>query len=147
MVQKTAHKHLLNDVYNALAKFYIEQKDRRALKFAEKCLTAAVETKVKRNEVNALHVLGKAQALVAGNFDTGLKNIKHSIAIAREFNLQVRIADRLLALEEVFIACKKTKEASQYLQQAHTIYQKANLTAPLMKTADLIKKIGSGLDI
>ncbi|UCC11198.1 MAG: tetratricopeptide repeat protein, partial [candidate division WOR-3 bacterium] len=142
LAEDTAHKHLMFDVYTTLAVLFIEQSDDRAIPYAEKGLASAVETKVKRNEIHALRILGRAQALVAGNFDAGITNIKHSIAIAREFNLQAKIADGLLALGEAFLAEKKMKEASKYLQQAKDIYQKANITVLLKKTKDLIKSIG-----
>jgi len=142
LAEKAGNTYLLYDVYTALAELFLAQKDEHALSFAEKCLTSAVETKVKRNEVNALRVLGKAQTLIAGNFDGGIKNIKHSIAIAKEFGLQIQMAESLFALGEAYIAGKKSKEALKYLHQANAIYQKANITVRIKKTRDLIKNTG-----
>ncbi len=142
LAEQSGNKTLLYDVYVALTDFYLAQKDERALTFAEKSLASAIDTKVKRNEVEALRSLGKVQALVVGNFDEGIKTIKHAIATAKEFGLRTKMADSLLTLGEVYTACKKNKEASKYLQQAQDIYEKAHITVPLKKTRDLIKKIG-----
>jgi tetratricopeptide (TPR) repeat protein len=142
LAERTGNTYLLFDVYTALAELFLEQKDQQALSYAEKCLTSAVDTKVKRNEVNALRILGRAQACIAGNFDSGIKNIKHAIAIAKEFGLQIQMADSLFALGEANIAGKKTKDALKYLHQAQTIYQKANITVRIKKIRDLIKRTG-----
>ncbi len=131
----------LAKLFRDFAEAYIKNKDPKAIKYAEDALKLAIEAKVKRDEIEALKILGKAQTLISGNFDEGIRNIKRSIAIAKEINLVVNTADGLFALGEALIANNKYEKALEYLNQAKKIYTKANAQFSLRKVESLIKSI------
>jgi class 3 adenylate cyclase/predicted ATPase len=141
MTVQAGDKNRLAQVSMGLAEVYLKMKDPEAVKYAEDGLKYAVEAKVKRDEIEALRIQGQVQALISKNYDEGIKNIKRSIALAKETNLVAKRAVGLLALGEVLIAYEKSKEALVYLRQAEEIFSKGNYTVPLEKVKALIKTI------
>lgn len=141
VILQTGNKVLLSQLFGALAELNLKNQNSDAIKYAEDGLKLALETKIKLDETAALRILGKTQALISGKFDEGIKNIKRSIAIAKEINLVMQIADGLFALGEVLIANKKPKEALEHFNQAKKIYSDINAKFWLEKVEDLIKSI------
>lgn len=137
----SADIHIRSDMNADFAELFILKKDPRAIEYAEKALNYAIESKIKNNEVFCLRNLGRAQALVSGNFDEGLKNIKRSISIAIDGKALEQYAHGLHALGEVFAAQKDNKQALDYLTQALKLYQSMKAKLWAKHTKALIKKV------
>lgn len=137
----TADMHILSDLYSDFADLYIRRKDPRAVEYAEKALTYAVESKIKNNEMLAMRNLGRAQALVAGNIDEGLRNIKRSVSIAVEGSAVEQYAHGLFALGEFYAARGEHKQALEYLAQALKAYQNMDAKLWVNSTKNFIKKL------
>jgi tetratricopeptide (TPR) repeat protein len=137
----SADIHIRSDMYADLAELAIFKKDEKAIEYAEQALNYAVESKVKNNEMFCLRNMGRAQALVTGKFDEGLKNIKRSVSIAIEGNAIEQYAHGLFALGEVFAAQNDTKQALDYLNQALKVYQNMKATLWVNQAKALIKKL------
>jgi class 3 adenylate cyclase/predicted ATPase len=134
-------KHMLSELYSSIAAIHIQNNDTRALGLAEKSLKYAIETKVKNIEIRSLRMVGRAQAAVGNDPVEGIKNIKRSIAVAKEINALTQMAHSLLSLGEVLIADNKPDQALEYLNQAKKHFTDFNAIMYLEKTEALIKKI------
>jgi tetratricopeptide (TPR) repeat protein len=141
LILEIGDKAKVAQLFTNMATIYIQNKDPQALKYAEDGLKLAIEAKVKTNEIQSLKTLGRAQALVAGDFDEGIKNIKRAIAIAKEKNFSVEWAVGLFVLGEVMIASNKTQQALKYLEQARKIFAEFNAKFHLEELENLLKNI------
>ena len=140
-IQEEGDKTKISRLYTSLAKVYIHEKNSEALKYAQDGLTLAIEAKVKQDEIESLKTLGRAQSLVAGEVDDGIKNIKRAIAIAKEKNFIVQMARGFFALGEVLIANNKPQQALKHLERAKKIFTEFNAKFHLEETEELIKNI------
>ncbi|KPJ74397.1 hypothetical protein AMJ52_00670 [candidate division TA06 bacterium DG_78] len=129
--------------YSSLAKVYIEKKDPQAMQYAQDGLNFATEARVKQDEIDCLKTLGRAQALVTGQVDEGIKNIKRAIAMAKEKNYVIQRARGFFALGEVFIKDNKPQQALKHLERAKKIFSEFNAKFHVEETEQLIQKISS----
>jgi len=127
------------DLY--FAKVYVELKDARALTLATQQLTLANERNDRVDAIVARKILGQAQALIEGNVEEGIKNIKHTVAAAEDAGFVEYEASCLIALGEVLIATKKSKQALEYFKKAKKIYEKMKATFEVEKVDKIIKGI------
>ena len=101
------------------------------------------KAKVKQDEIESLKTLGRAQSLVAGEVDDGIKNIKRAIAIAKEKNIIVQMARGFFALGEVLIANNKPQQALKHLERAKKIFAEFNAKFHLIEKPLLQYRIHS----
>ena len=119
----------------------MESKDPRALTLAKEQLTLAKERNDRSDAITSRKILGKAQALIEGKFEEGIKNIKHAVAAAEEGGYVEYEAGCLVALGEVLIANKKSEHALEYLKKAEKIYKKMKATFEAEKVKKIIKSV------
>jgi predicted ATPase/class 3 adenylate cyclase len=134
-------KTRISRLYSSLARVYIEKEDSQAMHYAQDGLNFAIEARVKQDEVDCLKTLGRAQALVAGQVDEGIKNIKRAIALAKEKNYVIQRARGFFALGEVLIKDNKPQQALKHLERAKKIFSEFNAKFHVEETNQLIQKI------
>ena len=134
-------KHILTELHASYADIYIKKQDFKALQHAETSMKLALEAKIKNSEINALRILGRAQATVGNDPTEGLKNIKRSISIAKEINALSQMAHSLYYLGETLVANNKPTQALEYLNQAKKLYTNFKTPFWIERTNALIKKI------
>jgi len=131
----------LTELDLCFAKVYMELKDPRALTYAKEQLILANERNDRVDAITSRKILGKAQALIEGNLEEGIKNIKHAVAAAEDAGFVEYEASCLIALGEVLIANKKSEQALEYLKKAKKIYGKMKATFEVEKVDKIIKNI------
>ncbi|MGB3477580.1 MAG: tetratricopeptide repeat protein, partial [bacterium] len=134
-------KNILTELHASYADIYIKKQDFKALQHAETSMKLALEAKIKNSEINALRILGRAQATVGNDPTEGLKNIKRSISIAKEINALSQMAHSLYYLGETLVANNKSTQALEYLNQAKKLYTNFKTPFWIERTNALIKKI------
>jgi len=142
-VLKLGNKALVTDLKLQYALILSLKGSPEALIAAQEAFRLATESKTKEHEIHGLRILGKTQVMTGQDKDIveGLMNIKRAISIASEIGYIPDIADSQLALAEALIACKKEKQALEYLNQAKEIYTRLKSKIKLKKIENLLKTI------
>lgn len=142
---RTENKDRLTRFAITLADAYLRDKDPQALAWARKGLALATEVQMKHSELYGLRVLGKAQALLEGKPNEGIKNIKRSIALGHEAGMPKEEADSLITLAEVYIETGEPDSARAPLKQAREIFERYKGVAALKIIALLEAKAKKAL--
>ncbi|MEO0216824.1 MAG: adenylate/guanylate cyclase domain-containing protein [candidate division WOR-3 bacterium] len=127
--------------FNVLAEICLEENNSQAIQYAQKSLELAQESQVQYEQVSALIILGRAQALLINNSIAGIKNINKAISIAEEFGLRCLQADGYFALAEIMALEGKNKPAINYLRQAKTVYSELQHKVKMKKVDEFLSKI------
>ncbi len=136
-----ASKELLSRSYSLLAEILLKENDIQAVHYAQESLKITQSSNEKHGEINALRILGMAQAILADDSRTGIKNIKQAITLAKESGLMILYADGLMALARVMIFEKNNKLAENYLMQAKRIYTDLDYQMKLKEINRYLEKI------
>ncbi len=140
---KLCNKAMITDLKLQYASILLHKRDPDALSAARDAFELVMESKTKECEIRGLFVLGKAQVMSGKDkdFEEGIRNIKRAISIASEIGYIPDVADGQLTLAEALIACKKNKQAVEYLNQAKEIYTRIKGKFKLKKIEKLLKTI------
>ncbi|MGB9720634.1 MAG: tetratricopeptide repeat protein [bacterium] len=136
-----ANKELLARYYSLLADVCLQSNNIQTIQYAQESLKISQQSNDKEMEIYSLLVLGKAQATLNKDPETGVKLIKKAIALAKESNFEILYADALLAVGEVMSFEQKSKLAMNYLTQAKKIYQECDYRAKLKHAEAILRKI------
>jgi len=106
------------------AEFLFMKKDLHALESAQEAVKVSQELKARKDEVEAIRVLGKIQALLCGDHERGAENVKQALAMAEESGYKMIIPQCQETLGEILLAKGDADRAREYLIPAREHFVK-----------------------
>jgi len=121
------------------AEFLYVKKNPNALESAQEAVKVVKELKARKEEADAIRVLGKIQALLCDDHERGTENVKQALAMAEESDYKMIIPLCKETLGEILLAQGKTDRAREYLIPAREHFVKIGDVRMTRKIDRLLK--------
>jgi tetratricopeptide (TPR) repeat protein len=119
--------------------YLFRKKDPEALNSAEEAVKLVEQLKARKEESEVLRILGKVQALIAGDYQRGMENAERALALAEKFNNKMTVPLCLSTLGEILIANGQTDRALEYLTKARERFVKLGDARMIQKIDRLVQ--------
>jgi tetratricopeptide (TPR) repeat protein len=139
LVRSEQDKFRLYYVLVDWVEFLLLKKDPNALESAQEGVRIAQELKSRKDEAEAIRVLGKIQALLAGDLNRGAENVKQALAMAEESGYKMIVPLCQKTMGEILLAKGDPEGAREYLIPAREYFHKIGDVRMTRKIDGLLK--------